>query len=259
MNIRRKIPVIHNSGLIVILILFLITPTFISAVSYPKLKGFVTDNADMISPEWEERIEKLCREIEHNTTAEIAVVTVPSLEGLSKEEYAVELFQRAGIGKKDKDNGVLILLAKKERKYRVEVGYGLEPYITDSMKVDIGMKIMEPAFKRGEFGRGIYEAVAVMGQLIQGKEDVLSKYRMRYKSKSNSTIFSTLFSLAVIFIFFLLFARGNALPMLFFFPPFGGGYYRRGGFGGGYVGGFGGGFGGFGGGSSGGGGFGGGW
>jgi len=225
-----------------------------ASVEYPKLTDFVTDSADMIDAEWEAKINALAKEIEVNSTAEFAVVTVPTLEGLSREQYAVELFEQAGIGKKDKDNGLLILVAKAEREYRVEVGYGLEPYITDSMKVNVGSRIMEPAFKEGEFGRGIYEATTYMGALIMGREDVVSEYRMRYNLDGAAPGFSFGDIIWFIFIIFM-FSRIFSGRGWFFFPIFLPGPRRGGG-----AGGFGGtGFGGFGGGLSGGGGFGGRW
>lgn len=160
------------------LLLILLLLPLASAVNYPKLTGFVTDNANMIDPSYETRITQLAQKIEKENTVEISVVTIESLEGESREMYAEELFERAGIGKKDKDNGLLILVAKKEREYRFEVGYGLESIITDSMKVNIGSRIIEPNFKNGEYGRGIYESMLVIEGLLKGNEEIISKYSM---------------------------------------------------------------------------------
>ena len=102
--------------------------------------GFVNDYAKILSAQEKQEIETLLKQIEKSTTAEIAVVTTPSLEGLSLEKYAVELFENWGIGKKDGDNGLLILIAPTERKYRIEVGYGLEEVITDSIAGNIAKK-----------------------------------------------------------------------------------------------------------------------
>lgn len=238
-----------------IIILLIISSVLAQAADYPTLSGFVTDNADMIEPAWEERITELAGQIERNTTVEVAVVTVDSLGGLSKEQYAVELFEKAGVGKKDKNNGLLILVAESEREYRFEVGYGLESIVTDSIYVNIGKRIIEPAFKEGEFGRGIYESVQVVGGLIAGEEDVVSKYSMPVASGGGDGGWGSMYSLLFFFIMIYLFTRGG------FFPIFiGGSMYRgRGGFSHGSGGFGGGGFGGFGGGFSGGGGFGGSW
>src|SRR3990170_4938034 len=137
-----------------LMVLILLLPTA-GAVSYPPVKGFVTDNANIIDQSYEEKITQLAQTIEKESTVEIAVVTVESLEGESIATYAVKLFEQAGIGKKDKDNGLLILVAKNEREYDFEVAYGLEGTITDSMKVNIGDRILLPNFRNGEYGKGI--------------------------------------------------------------------------------------------------------
>ncbi len=165
-------------ALLLLIVFILFMPTA-SAVNYPQLKGFVTDSASIIDPVYEEKITQLAQKIEKETTVEIAVVTIESLEGESKEMYAVNLFKQAGIGKKDKDNGLLILVAKKEREYRFEVGYGLESTITDSMKVNIGDRIIVPNFRNGEYGKGIYESMVVIEGLVKGNEEIRSKYSMK--------------------------------------------------------------------------------
>ena len=150
----------------------------VSGVSYPQLTEFVTDNANMIDSSYEVQISALAEQIEQKTTVEIAVVTVESLEGESREVYAVNLFNQAGIGKKDKGNGLLILVAKQEREYRFEIGYGLEGIIEDNMKVNIGEWIIVPNFKNGDYGKGIYESLVVIEGLLEGDEGVISQYTM---------------------------------------------------------------------------------
>ena len=141
---------------LLILMLMLLFPAA-SAITYPTLSGFVTDNANMIDSSYKEKIIQLAQDIEKESTVEIAVVTIDSLEGESMEMYAVNLFEKWGIGKKDKDNGLLILVAKQEREYRFEVGYGLEGTVTDSMKVNIGDRIIVPNFRNGDTkARGNY-------------------------------------------------------------------------------------------------------
>jgi len=191
--------IVEMKKIIIALLIFSLIVA-VSGVEYPELRNFVTDTANMIDPVYEGKINELCKEIEQDTTVEIAVVTIDSLNGMSKEQYAVELFERAGIGKKDRDNGLLILIVKSEREYRVEVGYGLEHLITDSHKVDIGDGILVPNFKRGEFGKGVYEAVLAMNGLIEGREEVLSQYKMKNKQGTE-----TCWVGFIIFIFTLMF------------------------------------------------------
>lgn len=265
-----------------------------SAVSYPTVRGFVTDNANVIDPSYEAKITQLAQEIEKESTVEIAVVTVESLEGEEIGMYAEELFKQAAIGKKDKDNGLLILVARDSHDYRFEVGYGLEGTVTDSMKVNIGDRIIVPNFRNGDYGKGIYESMLVIKELVKGNPEVISQYSMKQGGGGSSNIefsgsgtdafgalFGILFILVVIFIVFIAimsasygsntsWRRGRTYgntPVLL--PDLGwrmgGGGFGGGGFGGGFGGGrsggggFGGGFGGFGGGRSGGGGFGGKW
>ena len=247
------------SVVILILLILLSALPAVAAVDYPQLTGFITDDADMIDPVYETKITELAKKIEGATTVEIAVVTVESLEGESKEVYAVKLFEQAGIGKKDKDNGLLILVAKQERKYRFEVGYGLEGVITDSMKVNIGDRIITPNFRNGEYGKGIYESMLVIEGLLEGDEEVISEYSMNDQGSTGTS------SGWIGILFFFIFIMAILIRMSGGRRAGGRGYMYYGGVGGfgggmsGGGGGFGGGFGGFGGGMSGGGGFGGGW
>ncbi len=160
---------------ILILLLVLLLPVA-TAVNYPKLTGYVTDNANIIDPEYKQKISELADRINKNTTVEIAVLTVESLEGDNPENYAVNTFRQNGVGKKDNNNGLLILVSKNDRKYRFEVGYGLEGTIPDAMKVPIGDKIILPNFKNGDYGKGIYESMLVIEGLVTNNTEVLSKY-----------------------------------------------------------------------------------
>lgn len=242
-----------------ILIIMILSVATASGASYPQLTGFVTDNANMIDSSYEAQITAMAKQIEEKTTVEIAVVTVESFEGESKEMYAVNLFQQAGIGKADKDNGLLILVSKQDREYRFEVGYGLEGVITDSMKVNIGDRIIVPNFRNEDYGKGIYESIVVIEGLIEGNEEVISRYSMKPTGQSNDggSIWSFLFFALILALFILLPRKGRrgrgsmgGIYIGGFGGGFGGGMSGSGGFGG---------FGGFGGGMSGGGGFGGSW
>tara|TARA_B100000315_G_C14544965_1_gene572765 strand:- start:572 stop:1294 length:723 start_codon:yes stop_codon:yes gene_type:complete len=224
----------------IFLLLFLL-PILALAQEIPKLSSPVTDAGEMLSPEAEKQITALIISIEQATTAEIVVLTVPSLEGMSKEEFSAAVFEKNKFGKKDKDNGLLLLISRDDRVYRAEVGYGLEPYITDAQKVGIGTRIIETHFKQGNFDQGVFDAVAAMGGLINGEEDVISKYGSSAGVASRST-----FSLIMNIIFIILFVSiilGRS--GFWFFPIFIGGNSRGGMSSGGFgSSGFGGGFGG---------------
>ena len=237
-----------------ILLIFLI-PSLVFAQSIPKLNSVVVDNGDMLSPEIERQIEQYIIAIERETTAEFAVLTVESFEGMAKEAYAAAVFEKNKFGKEDKDNGLLLLISKNDKKYRVEVGYGLEGYITDAKKVDVGVKIIEFHFKQGNFDQGTLDAVKAMGGLVAGEVDILSKYGSNAVGTTTESFWISLM-MGIIAVLFMLSIFGK--PGFFFFPvPIGG--RRQGGLYGGSLGGGSFGGGGFGGGSFGGGGFGGGW
>jgi len=127
--------------------------------------GYVTDLAGVINPATRQKIELLATEVQQKTGAQIAVVTVNSLEGQTREDYAVDLYKHLGIGAKGKDNGVLILIAPKERQYRLEVGYGLEPVINDARAGDIGRQ-MVPDLRKGDYSAAALTATIGVAQFI---------------------------------------------------------------------------------------------
>jgi uncharacterized protein len=137
--------------------------------TFPNPVGFVNDFAGIIPERERDEIESLCADLERRTTVEIAVVTLKSTGSIPIEDYANELFNRWGIGKKGKDNGVLILVAVDDRKVRIEVGYGLEPILTDARAGDIIRRVLAPEFRRGDFGKGLLSAVRYIGELVEGK------------------------------------------------------------------------------------------
>src|SRR5882757_1685656 len=113
--------------------------------------GYVTDLAGVIAPETKARLEALCREVEEKTGAQIAVVTVHALERDSVENYAVDLYKQLGVGSKGDNRGVLLLVAPEEHKYRIEVGYGLEPVINDARAGDAGRALV-PFLRANDYG-----------------------------------------------------------------------------------------------------------
>jgi uncharacterized protein len=137
-------------------------------------QGWVSDFAGILSEDTTSQIRELIEEVKRSTGAEIAVVTVSSLEGMTVEEYAVKLFEKWGIGTKEEDNGVLFLIAPNERKTRIEVGYGLEPVITDGRAGDIIRETILPFFRAGDYNQGILQGTRQIAALITGEDFVLS-------------------------------------------------------------------------------------
>src|SRR6202171_4988109 len=127
--------------------------------------GYVTDLAGVIAPDTKARLEALCLEVETKTGAQIAVVTVRSLNGESVEDYAVDLYKQLGVGSKRDNRGVLLLVAPDEHKYRIEVGYGLEPVINDARAGDAG-RTMVPFLRQGNYSAAIEAATWILAKYI---------------------------------------------------------------------------------------------
>ena len=128
-------------------------------LTFPPLEGRVVDGARLLSPAKEQEITAKLEALERATTAQVVVVTVPSLQGHEIEDYGYQLGRAWGIGREDKDNGVLLLIAPDEKKVRIEVGYGLEPVLTDAMSALIIQNAILPSFRQGYYERGITQGV----------------------------------------------------------------------------------------------------
>jgi len=159
------------SGLFIAL--SLLSAVALAAPEFPKLTGRVVDNADMLSAQLEEQIKSQLAAHESKTTDQVVVVTLNDLQGYSIDDYGYQLGRHWKIGQKDKNNGVLLIVAKKERKVRIEVGYGLEGKMTDARASEIIFLRILPAFKRGEFEQGIVRGVESILKVLGGTyEDV---------------------------------------------------------------------------------------
>ena len=203
---------------------------------------YVNDYVGVLDSETVEKIVAVGKELEKKTTAQVVVVVVPSLSGLTVEEYANRLFREWGIGQKEKNNGVLLLVAMSDRKVRIEVGYGLEGAIPDGKAGRILDEYVIPYFKEGEYDKGIY-----YGYLAIAKE-VAREYGVEITGTSDlperGTDISGL-SIVIIVIAFIIFSsimgrggywyRGPRFPGGFGGPR--GGSGGSGGFGGGSSGG----------------------
>jgi uncharacterized protein len=249
---------------------------FASALTTPaeKLKdihptGYVTDLAGVISADTKSRLENLSTELEQKTGAQMAIVTVRSLEGETVEQYANELFKQLGVGDKKENRGVLILVAPTERKYWTEVGYGLEPVINDARAGDAG-RLMRSYFLQGNYSAGIEAAAWQLAKCIADDRGVTlsgappaRRVQRRNDNSRSIPIWPILIFIFVVINILRALARsgsgrGGRPGGGWWVGPMIGGMLGGGGFGGSSSGG-GGGFGGFGGGSSGGGGAGGSW
>jgi len=266
----------HFSRTILLHGLLLFSASFCAAEDLKKIhpSGYVTDLAGVIGPEARTRIEALCAEVEQKTGAQMAIVTVQSLEGESVENYAVDLYKQLGVGSKKENRGVLLLVAPTERKYRIEVGYGLEPVINDARAGDAGRAVV-PYLRQRDYGKATEIAAWQLAKYIADDAGVTLSGQpppARNQNRGGGIGFPVFWVILGLFIFFRaissLSGRGGGgrrgggsggSGLLWFLAGMlansggrsSGGGWGGGGFGGG---GGGGGFGGFGGGSSGGGG-----
>jgi uncharacterized protein len=249
----------------------------------PQLTAPVNDFANLIDPSSDTALDRRIRSLKQATGDVIVVATVPSYEGyLDIRELAVKLFENGGrgIGDKGKDNGLLIVVAAKERRAAIEVGYDLEGIVTDGLAGETIRDAMVPSFRQGQYGAGLIAAVERLSARIASARGVTvgGTPEPERERRSRRTIPPGLiFLLVLLFIMFMngrgrrgrrrnRWARGPWSGWSGGVGPFGGGAFGGGfggfgGFGGGGFGGGsgGGGFGGFGGGRSGGGGAAGGW
>jgi uncharacterized protein len=143
---------------------------FASAANAEKIQdihptSYVTDLARIIPPDAKARLEGLCLELEQKTGAQMAIVTVRSLDGEDVDQYGNDLFKQLGVGNKKDNRGVLLLVAPTERKYRVEVSYGLEPVINDARAGDAG-RLMHSYFLQGNYGAGIEAAAWQLAKFV---------------------------------------------------------------------------------------------
>ena len=246
------------------LILTLIILSALSATGYgqtdlPMPTHYVEDYANVINDSDERSLNGVLQELEQKTSAQYIVLTVLSTGGLPIEQFSIELAEKWKLGQKGKDNGMLFVLAKNDRKWRFEVGYGLEGFVTDQYCGRVGRNVLVPYLRKGDYSRGIYEANLQVVQRIATETGVsltgmpnITPVPVRDRRRG----LPCCSALPILFFMLLIFGgMGRGMGWWFFLPfmmgGFGGhgGYGRSGSFGGGS---FGGGFGGFGGGMGGG-------
>lgn len=259
---------------LIIMVLFILLSMPLFALKIPSLDGPVVDKANVLTKSEENSIEEFITQVESQTTAQIAVLTLPSLQGETLERYSIKVAEEWEIGQEGKDNGVIILLALEERKIRIEVGYGLEGDLTDIKSDYIIRNLMLPEFKNGDYARGLYSGVNAVSGVILKTADISPeqlKEAQRTEERRSSSSRGIPINIIIFIIIMVISAisrggrhgrrRGSALPWFFLGSMMGGSSNRSTGFGGNSSFGGGSGFGGFsgGGGSFGGGGASGGW
>ncbi len=249
-----------NGALRGLLIFLLFFSSVAYAIEIPKLNHYCNDFTNTLSRTQQLSIEKALRDFEDKTSNQIVFLMINTLDGYPIEEYTIEVAEKNKIGTKEHDNGVLFVVVKKDRKMRIEVGYGLEGALTDALASSILRNEVRPYFKRGDYFNGIAAGLTAIMKATVGEYKNTKKKRVP-EEEGDFSIVNLIFFFIILF--FLLGGRGgrgggSGVGWFLLGTMLGGG--SRGGYGGGSFGG-GGGFGGFsgGGGSFGGGGASGGW
>ena len=232
-----------------------------AAPTFPALTGRVVDDAHVLSASTVADLTAKLADLETKTGRQLVVVTVPSLQGYEIEDYGYQLGRAWGIGQKGKDNGVLFIVAPTEHKVRIEVGYGLEPTLTDTLSSVILQEQVLPKFRSNDVEGGVVAGTdAIIAQLnldpaqAQANAQAAAQAPARHPNPI-PVIFLLIFVFFMLRSLFSIGRRGGggglwALPFLFMGGGGGGGSYGGGGFGGGGGGGFSGGGGSFGGGGA---------
>lgn len=257
--IKTNFPMrLHFLKYLILALFFAIHSVGVAQEFPAKSNSLVNDFASLLSDDEVNTLERKLVAYNDSTSTQVSIVIVPSLEGYEVSDYAVRLANAWGIGRAEKNNGVLILVGLAEKKMTIQTGYGLEGVLPDAICKRIIENEMKPAFKAGNFYEGFDLASTAIFKFAAGE------YKADHYKKKKGVPFTLIIILFVVFI--VIMSRAKRYQSIDgkgvrggggFFPPFiGGGGFGGGGFGGGSSGG---GFGGFGGGSFGGGGASGGW
>jgi uncharacterized protein len=230
MNIRH-----FFQGLIFLFSFFIINALYAAPI-FPELTGRVVDNAHILKPETISQLDTLLADYERGTSNQVVVVTLPTLQGYSIEDFGYQLGRYWKIGQAGKNNGVLLVIAPNERKMRIEVGYGLEPILTDAISSSIVQGIMLPSFRAGQLEQGVVKGTQAVVNVLGGKSIAIPQ-----ATTSNDQPLPMWFIIIFIFIFLWAVIRHPLLAAIFLTSR--GSRFGGGGGGGGFSGG-GGGFGG---------------
>jgi uncharacterized protein len=242
----------------------LASASFAAALDVPALRGRVNDYAGVMSQEQRRSLETQLAQFEQETGHQVAVLTIPTLEGEDIEGFSIRVAESWKIGKKGFDNGVILVVAVKDRRLRLEVGYGLEGVLPDATAKTITSNYIVPRFRSQDYAGGIIAGIDAVLKVIK-KEPLPESARKKGENRQPELNSIAMFAITLAVFGLMAFAstakrRRNGMwatrsrghgPVIFGPGGFGGGYHGGGGFGGGSDGGgFSGGGGGFGGGGA---------
>lgn len=245
-------------ALTLVLVFSLASTCLYAAVPAPPAvpPAYVVDLAGVIAAAAEHQLNDRLQALERQTTIQMVVLTLTSLEGQNIEDFSIRTVEKWKLGQKGKDNGILLTIAVKDRKYRIEVGYGLESVLPDSLVGSIGRERLVPYLRQGDYNSAVLNGVtAIIGAVSSGSGTEFKDKRgdgARYAGKPERrsgrlSLLDMLLGGFFLVLVIILFIKHPGLCLFFFLTSgrgggwSGGGGFGGGGFGGGGGGGFGGG------------------
>ena len=185
-----------------------------SQLEFPALTGRVVDQANLLSPQTEQALTEKLAALEASSSDQLVVVTLNSLQGQEIEDYGYQLGRAWGIGQKENDNGALLIVAPNERKVRIEVGYGLEPILTDAFSALVIHNEILPAFRDGDYEGGVVKGVdALVEQLSLDPAEAQARAQAAASAEDDGDAAAAIGGLsvmAVIFLFMLIATAASA-------------------------------------------------
>lgn len=247
------------------IILVLLLSAIAAALDVPALRGRVNDYANVLQPNQAQSLEAQLAQLERDTGHQVAVLTIPTLNGEDLEGFSIRVAESWKIGKKGFDNGAILLVAVKDRRLRLEVGYGLEGVMPDAIAKRVTADYIVPYFRRQDYGGGIVAGITAVDKILR-KEPLPESARKKVQSRGGNLSFPLMIAITLVVLGLMAFSananrqrsgtwatRGRRQGSTIFGGPGGwggGGFSGGGGFGGGGSDSFSGGGGGFGGGGS---------
>ena len=156
------------------------------AQDFPRLTGRVVDQANLLSPRQEAELTGKLEALDRASSRQLVVVTIPDLQGYEIRDYGYQLGRRWGIGQREANNGIILLVAPNERRVAVEVGYGLEPIVTDALSHLIIQQQILPRFRDGDFPGGINAGVDALIQQLQAPPEVAEQRALEAAAQEQS-------------------------------------------------------------------------
>ena len=226
---------------LLLMLTLLAVPQLAGAQTFPPLSGRVVDAANLLSPAQKQQLEALSTDVGNVAQRQFVVATIPDLQGYPIEDYGYKLGRAWGIGQKDANNGIILIVAPNDRKVRIEVGYGLEPIMTDALSQSIIDEQILPKFRSGDMPGGILAGAQAIAEQMKAPPEaaearvkaVAAQPRAARSSGSSSDGFVAIFWIVIILFIVLPIVfrraggkryRGGRGPVVLWGPGLGGGW-----------------------------------